>query len=222
MQASLAEYVQTLVGPWVLLPSSPKLPGLLSCTILFGPPGPGLQRITVLEFYALWIGRLSRELTAWPDGAFQADAILFDGQRLSFATPAETIQFALDTNSDVTLFACEYEVQENTPALASASLKARNVQLTVQSLTTQLPTGRKALIGPAEGPIFTPPREYHIRRDVKSLLALGFGAASMIGGLWLAYATGGTFLAAWLLVVVGAYLCAATLLDLSLFPPWRL
>ena len=221
MQASLAEYVQTLVGPWVLLPSSPKLPGLLSCTILSRPPGPGLQRITVLEFYALSIGRLSRELTAWPAGAFQADAILFDGQRLSFATPAETIQFALGTNSDVILFACEYEVLENTPALTSASLKPQNVELAAQPLTTQLPTGRKTLIGPAESPIFTPPREYHIRRDVKSLLAVGLGAAFMIVGLWLAYSTGGTFPAGWLLVVVGAYLCAATLLDLSLFPPWR-
>jgi hypothetical protein len=222
MQASLAEYVRTLVGPWVLLPQSPKLPSSLAVTILSGPPGPGLQRVTLLEFYALSLSRLSSEPTPWPTGPFQADSILFDGQRLSLTTSTEAIQFAVDTTSEATLFACEYEVQATTAALSSASLKAEDVRLTAQPLTTQLPTGRTTLVGPAQGPIFTPPREYYIPRDLKSLLAVGAGAAFIIVGFWMIYVTQGHFIVGWILVVVGAYLCAATILDLSLFPPWRL
>lgn len=222
MRASLAEYVRTFVGPWVLLPACPKLPGLLSCTILARPPGPGPQPVRLLQFHALSINRLSTEPRPWPTGAFQVETILFDGQRLSFATPAETIQFAVNTTSDVTLFACEYEVEASTPALSAALLKTENVALTVQELAAQLPVGRKTLMGPAEGPIFKPPREYYIPRDLKSLLAVGFGIAFMIFGLWLIYSTGGHFFGGWILVVAGAYLFAATILDLSLFPPWRL
>jgi hypothetical protein len=221
MQASLAEYVRTLVGPWVLLPRSPKLPSLLSVTILSRPSSPGPQKVRLLEFYALSINRLSSEPTSWPTEAFQAESILFDGQRLSLVTSTETIQFAVDTNSAVTLFACEYEVQAATPALSTAQLKTETVLLTAQELTTQAPPGQKTLVGPAQGPLFTPPREYYIPRNLKSLLGVVFGVAFMIVGLWLVYSTGGSFLAGWFLVVVGAYLCAATILDLSLFPPWR-
>lgn len=221
MQASLAEYVRTLVGPWVLLPASPKLPGALTCTILSGPPRPGLQPIRLLEIYALALTRLSSEPLPWPTRAFQVESILFDGQRLSLAASTETIQFAVDTASAVTLYACEYEVQSTTPALTAALLKAEHVPLTAQRLSVEAPSGRKTLVGPAQGPIFTPPREYYIPRDLKSLLAVGFGVAFMIFGLWLVYSTGGSFFAGWMLVIVGAYLCAATILDLALFPPWR-
>ncbi|HEY6358763.1 MAG TPA: hypothetical protein VIX35_10995 [Vicinamibacterales bacterium] len=221
MQASLAEYVRTLVGPWVLLPASPKLPGVLSCTILSDPPRSGLQPIRLLEFYALSLTRLSSEPTSWPTGAFQLESILFDGHRLSFAASAETIQFTVDTASEVTLYACDFEVQTTTPALSAALLKAENVPLAAQQLSVEMPSGRKTLVGPAQGPIFTPPREYYIPRDLKSLLAVGFGVAFMIFGLWLVYSTGGGFFGGWMLVIVGAYLCAATILDLALFPPWR-
>jgi len=76
-------------------------------------------------------------------------------------------------------------------------------------------------LGPVKGPIFTPPREYYIRRDIKQMLALVVGLVLAIVGLWAVHEAGGFAIYTWILVAAGAYLIAAAFLDLALFPPWR-
>ncbi|MBV8083169.1 MAG: hypothetical protein JOY86_09360 [Candidatus Eremiobacteraeota bacterium] len=165
--------------------------------------------------------RLSNEPTEWPQSALQAESVSFDGERLSFVTPTETIQFVIDGNADVTLSACEYVFEEGAPLPTSSELAAKGLTMRTQRLTTDQPIKRKTLIGPEQGAIFTPPREYYIPRDLKSLLAAGLGVILASIGFWVAVTTRGTFVGGWFLVLAGVYLVVATIFDTPLIPPWR-
>lgn len=219
-RASLLEYLHSLVGPRVIIPKSFQLPGELALRILLAAPD-AQQSNHVLLFRAVSVETESLQTIHWPEEAVEPEAIDFDGDRLSIVTSNETIRFRLDRHAPITLLALDASVDLSAPTFSLAALQASRVPIQSQSLTAEIPPKHKWFVAPPSGPIFTPPREYYLPRDLKSLLGLVAGVALIAFGFYIVYATRGIALYGWAPVIIGCYIIVATFLDLALFPPWR-
>jgi hypothetical protein len=220
-RATLAEYLRTLVGPWVVVPADVHMPEVVSLTILMKAPGDEVQLVHVLEFHAFSVGLVGERIPQWPSGAYQVEQLVYDGERLSLTTVDLTVQFRVDGSAPIEVHEAELSGQDAVAGLSAAALRSKHIAFTSQTLSADPPHLRAALVGPPQGAVFTPPREYVVSRDVKSILGLVAGIAVIVLGFFLIHATGGGYIPAWLLIVVGAYILVATVLDLALFPPWR-
>ena len=135
----------------------------------------------------------------------QLYAMDFDGRKVSLVGENQTIRFCLDLLAPVTL----------------RDADATDASLQAQQLSVEMPSKAKSLIAPQTGPIFTPPPEYYIPRDIQSAVKLLSGIGLFAFGWYLIIETGGYALFGWVPVLVGAYILVAVVLDLALFPPWR-
>lgn len=168
-----------------MLPTSLNLPEQVSIAVFAHPPGTGQQPIRVVEFQAISVGRLSQKLLDWPQSPFRVDSISFDGENLALVGEEQTIRFHVDSLASIAVYAFDFDVQPSTRPLTAAVAKEKHLEVKTQSLTAEVVAPRKSILGPVEGAIFTPPREYYIRRDIKQILALVVGLVMAIVGLWL-------------------------------------
>ncbi|HKW45639.1 MAG TPA: hypothetical protein VJN22_08270 [Candidatus Eremiobacteraceae bacterium] len=199
------EYLRSQVGPRIVLPSAFQLPGPVSLTVFTGPTSEGSPRAHVLVFRAQSVEVDAAGPPLWPVGDVQLYAMDFDGRKVSLVGENQTIRFCLDLLAPVTL----------------RDADATDASLQAQQLSVEMPSKAKSLIAPQTGPIFTPPPEYYIPRDIQSAVKLLSGIGLFAFGWYLIIETGGYALFGWVPVLVGAYILVAVVLDLALFPPWR-
>jgi hypothetical protein len=217
--ATLSDFVQILSDHWFVLPQRFRLPADLSIAIFSNAPDEETPRGFTLLLRAWNVEILSSSPPSWPREAIQAERVDFDGHWMTLVGAEATIRIAIDIDSRIILRGSDSIVAGVEVIDPLASLKSNSTA--EQTLSAFVPTPGKAFIGPPTGPIFTPPREYYVSRELKSLLGLVAGIVLVALGLLAIYASGARDVYAWIFVTIGAWIVVATVLDVALFPPLR-
>lgn len=217
--ATLSEFARGLSDQWFMLPQRFDLPADISITISPKDPKAGVKRVLALLLRAWNVEILSTKAPNWPSEAIQAERVDFDGHVMTIVGVEATIRIAVDIDRRIILREFDLDVADH--AVVDSLMSAQSYHFTEQELSPSVPTPGKALIGPPSGPIFTPPREYYVSRELKALLGLVAGVALIALGLFAIIASGARDLYAWIFVTAGAWIIVATVLDLALFPPLR-